>query len=538
VSKRFASGFRRLRTRACVSRELDTKQSPGERVLLPASTQISLEMDMNGALMKASSRFAMAAALGLALGAGSARAADLGGNCCADLEERIAELEATTARKGNRKMSLTITGQVHRMVLWWDDGKSSDTYYGLDNTNSSTRFSLLGEAKVTSNVKMGFEIMLEIEAGGTSSKVSQWDEDGKLGTQINGTLAGSFNASNVDAYFGDARRAAWWVEEVRLGRLTVGRYESAGVVNTIDLGGISAGASSSVILVNGSFNIRGPNGEYYGTTWATLGDPAASQGRTELIRYDSPTIMGFVASASIAEAGDYWGAMLRYAGEFSGVRVAAGIGYESVTDRQTQAAGTGGPFDLTLPKPEVNAWGASLAALHVPTGLFAQGHYMAADFSCNTADSNATALGGVSQYWGQTTDCRKDADQWLVQAGITKNWTGLGNTAIFGEYSISNGWGAGSTALGRNIAAPFGGGLATAVNGVTDTQLTVWGVGITQNIDAAATELYLDARHFSADITCTGAGGPGVCTGAAGAAPTKLSTEDGIFVIGGARLKF
>ena len=30
--------------------------------------------------------------------------ADLGGDCCADLEERVAELEATTARKGNRKV--------------------------------------------------------------------------------------------------------------------------------------------------------------------------------------------------------------------------------------------------------------------------------------------------------------------------------------------------------------------------------------------------------------------------------------------------
>jgi hypothetical protein len=28
-----------------------------------------------------------------------------GGDCCADLEERIAELEATTAKKGNRKVS-------------------------------------------------------------------------------------------------------------------------------------------------------------------------------------------------------------------------------------------------------------------------------------------------------------------------------------------------------------------------------------------------------------------------------------------------
>ena len=52
----------------------------------------------------------------------SAFAADLGGNCCADLEERIAELEATTARKGNRKVSLTVSGWVGQQVMFWDDG--------------------------------------------------------------------------------------------------------------------------------------------------------------------------------------------------------------------------------------------------------------------------------------------------------------------------------------------------------------------------------------------------------------------------------
>src|SRR5581483_6778698 len=156
-------------------------------------------MDMNGALMRASSRFAIGAALGLVVGVGSTRAADLGGNCCADLEERIAELEATTARKGNRKMSLTITGQVHRDIIWYDDGKSSTTYYGLDSTNSSSRFIFNGSAKVTPKVSMGFEIMIEIEAGGTSSKVSQFDEDGKVGGQISGSAApaASFNAGNV-----------------------------------------------------------------------------------------------------------------------------------------------------------------------------------------------------------------------------------------------------------------------------------------------------------------------------------------------------
>src|ERR1700733_792416 len=100
---------------------------------------------IGGLLSNTSSRLALVAAAGLFVGGvamPSAKAADLGGDCCADLEERVAELEATTARKGNRKMGLTISGQVDRIVTWYDDGKSSKTYYGLDNTNSSSRFDL------------------------------------------------------------------------------------------------------------------------------------------------------------------------------------------------------------------------------------------------------------------------------------------------------------------------------------------------------------------------------------------------------------
>ena len=131
----------------------------------------------------------------------------------------------------------------------------SRTYYGLDNTNFSSRFSFLGSARVNPSVTMGFEIMIEIEAGGTSSKVNQFDEDGKVGARSAAwATGGSFNSANVGAtYFGDARRAAWWIEHKDVGRLTVGRFESAGVVSTIDLGGIVMVASSSFSLVNGSF---------------------------------------------------------------------------------------------------------------------------------------------------------------------------------------------------------------------------------------------------------------------------------------------
>ncbi|MEO0811159.1 MAG: porin, partial [Pseudomonadota bacterium] len=57
-----------------------------------------------------------------------AHAADLGGECCTDLEERIAELEATTARKGNRTVSLTVSGYVNQAVMLFDvDGQPNET---------------------------------------------------------------------------------------------------------------------------------------------------------------------------------------------------------------------------------------------------------------------------------------------------------------------------------------------------------------------------------------------------------------------------
>lgn len=69
----------------------------------------------------------------------TAAAADLGGNCCADLEERVAELEATTVRKGNRRVSLTLSGQVSRQIMYWNDNFDQDVY-SVDNGLTTSRF--------------------------------------------------------------------------------------------------------------------------------------------------------------------------------------------------------------------------------------------------------------------------------------------------------------------------------------------------------------------------------------------------------------
>ena len=508
--------------------------------------------------MKTTSLFALAATAGIALGSAQAMAADLGGNCCADLEERIAELEATTARKGNRKVSLTVYGSVDRIITYLDDGRIRKTYFGLDNTNASSRFGFQGEAKISSHWKAGFEILIEIEAGGTSSKTSQLDEDGKLGAQFGGNTGASFNQQNVDAYFGDARRAAFWVENDRVGRFTLGRWEGAGVQAAPDLAGIQVVASASFILINGATFFRSKNtGNLTGIAINSVGDPAAfSSQRTELLRWDSPTIAGFIASASIGESGDYWGSMLRYANEFNGVRLAAAFGYEQSRDRATTAcnAGTGSlPVTAINPpcgtaaagtiaigtlgfngfdgdikgRPNVTAYGGGVSALHVPTGLFAQAHWNRTSFR-----------GDPNGYWGYAVlqdiaDTKNDLTHWLVQGGLSRNHFGIGVTSLYGEYGKVTGAGA-ESGTGRRFGAPA---LSVAnsfdnVVGVNNTNLTIWGLGVTQNIDAAAMQIYLGYRNYGASVTQNAAGI------AASTSAANVSLRDINMITAGGRINF
>jgi hypothetical protein len=104
------------------------------------------------------SRLLVAAGAALLIGAHApAKAADLGGDCCSDLEDRVAELEATTVRKGNKKVSVTLYGQVNKAVLWWDDHVESNTY-SVDNNYESSRFGFKGSAKITGDWSAGYRL--------------------------------------------------------------------------------------------------------------------------------------------------------------------------------------------------------------------------------------------------------------------------------------------------------------------------------------------------------------------------------------------
>jgi hypothetical protein len=414
---------------------------------------------------------AVLAAAGMAL---PAAAADLGGNCCADLEERVAELEATTARKGNRKVSLTISGQVTTGVLAWDDGDKSDVYV-VDNTNAgSTFFVFAGNAKINPTLTAGFDLAVGITTGARSHQVSQIDDDGGAAADSNLALL----------------RANWYLDHKELGRLTVGRINtaSAGVVG-LDLGGISVIANANVGYWNAGFFLEGGAGPTWGDLLGGGTVFGAGLSRANAVSYTSPTFGGFSVAAAWGED-DLWDVALRYAGEHSGFRVAAAIAYADnvggLGDFEDNAGADG---------REVSQVKGSASVLHVPTGLFAQGTYLTQDNDERGSD---------------------DTVLWQIQGGIAKNWTGLGNTVFYGEYA--------------NVSDAFGqvfDGVTVARFNNSDTD--IWGLGVVQHIDAAAMELFLSYRHFEGSAAIVPA------TGARDASEVDAEFDA---VFGGARIRF
>ena len=116
-----------------------------------------------------------------------AKAANLGGDCCADLEERVAELEATTIRKGNKKVSVALSGWIFKVGSWWDDGHESNLYWGDGDTTLSSHFQISGIAKIASGWSAGYTLYVEVPGPSASVGLTenQFNDDAWLWSSIN-----------------------------------------------------------------------------------------------------------------------------------------------------------------------------------------------------------------------------------------------------------------------------------------------------------------------------------------------------------------
>lgn len=401
------------------------------------------------------------------LASGPVQAADFGGNCCADLEDRIAELESTVAHKGNRKVSLQVYGHINKAILFWDDG-GEDNAYIVDNQNDQSNFGFTGDAAVSNDVTVGYSLLIRLQRN-LSGEVSQDDDDTNLPNFL-------IWESNV------------FVESKTLGRVTLGQASrvSDGAPEN-DLSETASAGYAGVQDIGGGMALRrSGDGALIGIGWGDIyshfnGDTA------NVIRYDSPSIAGFTFSASWGED-DIWDVGVSYGGDVGTFHIDASIAYTENSD-ENGAFGTPGEPDFSIVV-------GSIAVLHQPTGLNALIAAGQQSFDDPVVDADG-ATRSVS-----------DASFVYTKLGWIATLNSLGHTAFFGEYGYFKDF----VSAGADpvlVAELDGGGGAVRITG---NKATVWGAGISQEINAANMQVYIGYRYHEADFDLVNAAGNSVAT--------------------------
>jgi predicted porin len=394
--------------------------------------------------------------------AGSAGAADLGGGCCADLEERVAELEATTARKGNRVVSLQISGAVNEALMAWDDGVESDAYV-VTNTGYQSRLNFIGTGQINPDLKAGFVITLGV-FGSPSFVVDQTNDE---------SISANTGARPDEIFI---RESKVYIESERLGRVTLGQQSTAADdITAINVARSLYVDSSAQQVFVGSFRLRDGDDltlfRFANLMGSDATNPPGDGARFDSVRYDSPSIAGFKVSASWGE-NDMWDVALRYAGLLGGrFKTAAGIAYGARTDADGGPDGIAGSNmnGCIIDDGEVDCHqiGMSGSIMDMGTGLFIHGAYGI------TTDENKPA--GVDN----------ENSFFYLQGGIEKKFMPYGATTLFAMYSQFD---TGFTSVGL---AP--GAAGSFENG----EVEMWGLGINQNFESASLDLYLKYNHYT-----------------------------------------
>jgi hypothetical protein len=389
----------------------------------------------------------------------SANAADLGGNCCADLEERIAELEATTARKGNRKVSLTVSGWVGQQITFWDDGFESNTYIHDLGTTLGSHVKFTGSAQISPGWSAGY--VLHIEA--ISNEGLLINQDIPNASSLYNVLSGD----NVAGQGGtQVLQSYWFVKSDHLGKVSIGRQSQAS-----DNTAILVDGSGSLVPANwvafdtNNFAIRTSGGGTAGT-WGGAqscfgmgGAWGDCNGLTQnVVRYDSPTFAGFSVSASWGDD-DMWDIAARYAGEHHGFKVAIAGAYNEVNNLDYNNLNS----SLGVAVPDMEYFQLGVYVQHVATGLFGLYNFGALE---------------IDEAGGQD-----DIDTHYFKAGLRTKFNHLGATVFYGEYLMGDDGGLGIS--------------DGAIVEATASELEVWGLGVVQEVDAAAMSVWVKYRNLS-----------------------------------------
>ncbi|XSG83326.1 MAG: porin [Methyloligella sp. ZOD6] len=394
----------------------------------------------------------------------------------------MAELEATTVRKGNKKVSVTVSGWVVKSFNVWDDGIQSNARVGDKDADLASRFAITGEAEISPGWSAGYNMTITAPAQTFGILSDQADDLQGLNSDIN----------TLYSYM--------YIKSDKWGTINWGTLSPASD-NAAVLADISGTVieSNAVFFEGPSFGIRTPGGGYSGFTWlnflqcATLGGTAGGIGADcnggpyDAVRYDSPTIGGFRLEASWG-ANDRGDVAVFYNGDWGAFKTSAAYAYTHTSAGQTISATQplGGEADL-------HQVGASI--MHNPTGLGIYGLYQTEeiDTAYNTPDGNT----------------------WYLKPFLKRTFMPMGATTFYGEYGEYN------DQYYDLANTNFCAGAGTCL--ITGSEVQRYGLGVVQEIDAAAMHVFGRWQHQELDLDFSG-----------GAAAPATAFEDwDLFQVGG-----
>ena len=273
--------------------------------------------------------------------------------------ERITKAAAPAApakmvKSGKDKVSLSVSGQVNRMLLYASDGRESRLFHA-DNDQSSTRVRFKGKATLDDEWSAGATFEAELESNSSGSVAIK---DAGVGGDSN---KASLKERKLELFF----------KSKRLGKLSLGQGSTASDGSTEeDLSGTGVitsagfgGTGGSLEFVRSDLAMRKAacmkdcdksEDEWELYTVGALFDNRDGLSRRDRVRYDTPSFGGVKFSTSFLGgkwSGDSvesraWDAALRYGREFDGIEVAAAL---ATWKKDKDTKGHGGSASVLAP---------------------------------------------------------------------------------------------------------------------------------------------------------------------------------------------
>lgn len=317
------------------------------------------------------------------------------------------------------RVNLSLYGHVNRALLYANNGDTSK-WYSVDNINSQTRLGLRASVETMSGWNVGGRIEYGIVSN-ASSDVNQ------------------FNTANATSSNFKLRWAEVSFQNDTFGKISLGKGSSVTDGSAeVDLSGTTVATYASVVDIAGSIPW------YDGVTplaegGLEIGDVYANfdGGRTDRIRYDTPSFAGFSLATS-ANSGDAFDGGLRYSRDFQGTKVAAAFAATN-------------PGDLIAGAEAVYLGSASIL---LPMGL------------------NAT-FSSALQEWEDSD--RDNATNWYGKLGYKTMFYEGSSTALSVDYGETS-----------NLAAD-------------NDKAKTWAVAAVHNVNDWATEFYAVWRNYKLD---------------------------------------